>query len=181
MKTELDKTIIAKVFAQYLGQEVETPYREATSQGLPMKRRVGKLVAVDLTTEKATVIFEPKGTPYDYDFWDIKLQARDLSSITDEEAVEVALMAAPSGSIEKEKSTVLHGTEVRVNYAGCTVFICPAVGNVYIIEDGYRFEAHQQVEIFDYMRSRGFDLPNYYLGGKTPIEAGIAVKKEVNP
>lgn len=79
-----------------------------------------------------------------------KLLLKPLSSITDEDAIEVAKMSSVDVS---------------------------RLGHEYVVNFGKRIanSINLSWQIYSYLQSHGYDLPNYLLGGKTLIEAGLAI------
>ena len=123
---EITKEIKAKVFAQYLGQYVNS------SKGICVLRDMDFIDSLD---------------------W---IQLKPLSVITDEHAKELAelkgnenplyIIASFRGQPEYKK-----GPDQRII-------------NWFL----------EQTKFYQFLQSKGYDLPNFYLGGKTLQEAGLA-------
>lgn len=88
-----------------------------------------------------------------------KLILKPLSSITDEDAIEVAKMINGMASIMKEKDLIGEGK--------------------YFIDECFysniEYYPSYVINVYQYLQSKGYDLPQYLLGGKILFEAGLAI------
>lgn len=87
-----------------------------------------------------------------HDWDDIKLVLTPLSEITDEDAIGVSKIIGDSQKLCDE----LHS------------------------DRGKRIlnSKKENFMLFQYLQSKGYDLPNYLLGGKTLIESGLAINRK---
>ncbi len=90
----------------------------------------------------------------------MRLVLRSLANITDEDAIEVAKLA---GYMQNRTRLASIGKSVALNLAG---------------KLGHEWRYVNTWAIYQYLQSKGYSLPSWYLGGKTPIEAGIAVEMD---
>ena len=86
---------------------------------------------------------------------DLKLILKPLSSITDEDAIEVAKILKPN-----DEHT--HNSEY---------------GKMYVKQlfDGVMHTAMKYFSLYQFLQSKGYDLPNYHLNGLTLKEAGLCI------
>jgi hypothetical protein len=154
---EITNEIKAKVFAQYLGQY---SYKDYSAQGLGIRRE--KLVGVE---ENGIIWIWDALSHRAENRPDAKLILKPLSSITDEDAIEVAKLQQEYE--QKEEIRVAFSIDEKNN--GCL--------DCLIEYKGYSHDYWQPVysPTFQYLQSKGYDLPNYLLGGKTLKEAGLAI------
>ena len=96
-----------------------------------------------------------------------KLILKPLSTITDEDAIEVAkIMASPHIAMRLEKDdTRIRDAKYWIRNGLIATFNC----------NGYK-----ALEAFQFLQLKGYDLPNYLLGGKTLNEAGLAIYENEN-
>jgi hypothetical protein len=152
---EITDEIKAKVFAQYLGQD-----------------------AVIETGEKYTEAFEDGITHVDGHLIDwfheaetVKIKLKPISAITDEDAIEVAKMFGVTKKIKRHKSNncyfVVHGGYDSISF----------IENDVTYEDGVSVEGDvsRRLDVYQYLQSKGYDLPQYLLGNKTLHECGLAI------
>lgn len=86
-----------------------------------------------------------------------KLILKPLYSITDEEATrigEILGITEPLGYSDVERCRLMEGRKL-------------------IKRHGFL----HNISVYQYLQSRGYDLPHFLLGGKTLKEAGIALRK----
>lgn len=81
---------------------------------------------------------------------DKKIVLKPLSAITDEESLEVANIVQPTGGLTAED-----GKAIVSNLAKFELSVC--------------------CMIVQYLQLKGYDLPQYLLGGKTLEEVGLAI------
>lgn len=87
--------------------------------------------------------------------WTFKLILKPLSAITDEDAIEVAKMDGYSTRPRHELIKI--GRDVVWH------------------EVGFCYGSRNAWQIGQYLQSKGYDLHNYHLDGKTLHEAGLAI------
>lgn len=150
--------IKARVFAQYLGcgVEIKTDKKERAILGVVGFKE----------PERVILRFPDDETPeWSYaDLDEFYLILRPLSEITDEDAIEVAkIIDSDAKDIYASEGTV-HWTYEMFDeeFENCIDFYSfpPIVA---------------PIALFQYLQSRGYDLPHYLLGGKTLKEAGLAI------
>ncbi len=141
---EITKEIKVKVFAQYIGQKIML-HDHNIFTGFHCEGAIIKHL------ENGAI-----GQP--------KLILQPLSSITDEDATEVAKMIGiENDNIEKaieQKDDLIE-------------ILCSK-------ERGDSTTAITPIEVFlvyQFLQSKGYDMPNYLLGGKTLQECGLAIYK----
>lgn len=88
-----------------------------------------------------------------------ELVLKPLSKITDEECFEIAIMYGWSADNNHKKGLINSGKDI-VSQLFYSEFTC------------YGMFA---IRCFQYLQSRGYDLPHYLLGGKTLHECGLAI------
>src|SRR3990167_4382186 len=143
--------IKAKVFAQYLGQKVKCVSREDD---------------IPEVTDFIVNIFKDELIGVgNYEFYfnedDIKLLLKPLSSITDEDAIEVTKIL----DISYSKT----GEQEYYDLAGFVDYI----ENEFFNEKIYSVKSI--IILTQFLQSKGYDLPNYLLDGKTLFESGLAI------
>lgn len=136
---EISIEIKAKVFAQYWGQTI-------------------------LQTPGVNGLFEVNGIDLEDSsvFPHCKLKLKPLSSITDEDAIEVAklIFEKSYSSDKKHDQLVLQKCQAEVFVK--TMNDTPNTGV-------------EKLFIYQFLQSRGYDLPQHLLNGKTLKEAGLAI------
>lgn len=99
---------------------------------------------------------------------------KPLISITDEEAIEMAkIFGGVDGEIILNRPTDLKNDDIHFSvqvYRNVPDFKSYSTPKYWI--DGYGIEAYQ------WLQSKGYDLPHYLLGGKTLQESGLAIYKK---
>ncbi len=169
---EISNEIKAKVFAGYLGQKII----------YPMKKD-GKYVYDPGFSP--VVCFNPMqlNKMYQLHDTDVKLLLTPLSSITDEDAIEVCKIV---------KYYDYNKTDVRYQRLAAYLGkgICLFHFDNWRWDNNHEFDgAHTRKQISEphpyfilpisqYLQSKGYDLPHYLLGGKTLIESGLALSKQ---
>jgi hypothetical protein len=150
---EITNEIKITVFAQYLGQR----WRWKGNS-------VVKLYLTDINTI---------GNP-EYKDNEMLLELKPLTAITDEHAIEMAkLFGDVDGEIIINRPTdvtnkdIYFVVQVYTNKPKFTSYSTPKIWS-----DGYGVNAYQ------WLQSKGYDLPHYLLGGKTLIESGLAICKK---
>lgn len=93
------------------------------------------------------------------------LRLKSLSEITDEDAIEVCKLQQEF----KEQNGIKVGFDIDIKNNGCLDCI--------IEWDGYKHDYFQPVysTTYQFLQSKGYDMPQYLLGGKTLKEVGLAV------
>ena len=118
-----------------------------------LKRKSGELVNITLSALNISEIQE-----------DDMLILKNLSDITDEDAIKVINML----NNDVDEKDVING--LKNKHIISEMF---KHDTEYISSPMYTIFAISMVQ--QYLQSQGYDVPNYYLDGKTCIEAGIAV------
>ena len=158
----ISKEIKAKVFANYLGEEIIVPDQTENST----------LAAVNIN---GYIFTEDCDSDGGYPIEDCKLILKPLSSLTDEHAIEVVCF--------KEK--ILKGFEVvkiwryEKHMAVEFKWISDGVNNA----DGFSYSGNGigfrakdlTVEQYQMIVNFGYDIENYHLNGKTLKQAGLAI------
>lgn len=109
------------------------------------------MVSVDLFNES---ICTSNHITYKLD--EVKLVLKPLSEISDEDAIQVDELISPQYSSIKHFHTVTRGKVwIRDILSG------NQVSNVF--------------NVYQFLQYKGYDLPNYLLGGKTLQESGLAI------
>lgn len=108
-----------------------------------------------------------------------RLFLKPLSAISDDDAVTVARMAVGADESRNVVAEITYRShrhilifekssqqEVEIDFENADVYLntknpCQLPFN--------------NIQIIDFLRSKGYDLPSYHLGGKTLIEAGLAI------
>lgn len=168
---EIKKETKAKVFAQYLGQRCLSGHW---------------LVGVNFGNEitRPLLMTENKGSTtidWEADFNMDMLELKPLSSITDDDAIEVAKIIRKDeefkiSSISKD-SVIIESKDGFV-----TIFLDFGITSVYKEYESQKIDRcpesfiddYKIVSVYLYLQSKGYDLPNYLLGGKTLKETGLA-------
>jgi hypothetical protein len=156
---EITDEIKAKVFAQYIGQKVKLP---------------------DFTIEKFNGVF------YDKENWWFSFTheakynllikycmpiLKPISDITDEDAIGVAKMFGVTKKIKRHKSK------------NCYIMVHRGYDSISFIENDVTYEdgvsvegdVSRRLDVYQYLQSKGYDLPQYLLGNKTLHECGLAI------
>jgi hypothetical protein len=165
---EITNEIKAKVLAQYLGH----PLRLERMPEEPFKEW-----AVRCHSDYHVTLYYVHAKPYGAMLSEVKLILRPLSAITDEDAIEVSQMI-----MEEERGSIIQriGGEVRVYQKSGNerVYITKEWRGCFW-ENGEMYDEQRSsiltTECYQYLQSKGYDLPMWLLGGKTLKEAGLAV------
>jgi len=163
---EITNEIKAKVFAQYLGQMIELD-----NSGSKVRNR--KLISVGGIDDEEYLklrMGEAKDGFTHVCFVksnECKLILKNISDITNEYAIEFTKLQQEG--IGKNIENIKIGFHIDEKNNGCLDCI--------IEWDGYSHDYWQPVysPSFQYLQSKGYDLPQYLLGGKTLQECGLAV------
>lgn len=154
---KFSEDIIGKVIAQYLGAKVDISNTEWYKDERKLRNRFieAKLSGVNLHEDsmrgciKHNIETNNNGLQW-LDYNAFKLILKPLSSITDEDAIEVAKMW------NKHTITVHNKDSVKefLSKHGCINYL----------------------EIYQFLISRYYDIPQLLLNGKTLFEAGLALR-----
>jgi hypothetical protein len=150
---EITNDIKAKVFAQYSEENIE------------YTKEIGRKYYFTKIDFEKGYLSENNGCTFDIS--EVKLILKPLSAMLREDAIEVA-------KLQQEKfgeglKISLHIDDKNYGCLDC------------LIEwDGHRHDYWQPVysPTLQYLQSKGYDLPQYLLGGKTLHEAGLAIYEE---
>lgn len=159
----------AKVFAMYLGCEIKCKGMNLTLTGV----------------NKSTNTYKERVYSYDLErsIVDCKLTLKPLSSISDEDAAEVAKILdiyLPEKTFVKKHSSGY--TYLYYDFEGreqrCILFFDNNIRLVEVHDDFLR-----DTFIFQYLISKGYAVPlffgiNHWANGKTAIELGIAIENK---
>ena len=156
---EITNEIKAKLFAQYLGQNC---YRVGTPDEI--------LLGVSTTTLSYADGDEHKiSAPH-------KLILKPLSSITDEDAIDVCRLEG-CWSKGEVNSLLKDSKEVLVS-SGKHFILNLELDFKGVYKGSSRTSGADAIQVYQYLQSKGYDLPNYLLGGKTLKEVGLAIYEE---
>jgi len=164
--------IKSKVFAQYLGQICQTMTRQTQGEGKASIYLKGHLKEIDLGMQNDFIglLLENETdacnhTNYNTD--QAKLILTPLSQISDEDAIEFVKVTSKDDTFVKcENGVIFHkdslfedvfATNLNDNYNTCL-----------------------PIKSFQFLQSKGYDLPQYLLGGKTLHECGLAIYESDN-
>lgn len=149
---EISNEIKAKVFAQYLGQ--------------PMKCVTGVFHANSNSMKDGVMIMSLSvmADCYEGTFkWsDFVLILKPLRDVSDEDAIEVAKIFEPNANDNNIKSALQFKNGIAEIFNGVYEkfdLICP----------------NASAMAYQFLQSKGYDLPQYLLGGKTLKESGLAI------
>lgn len=163
---EISNETKAKVFAQYLGQNVISN---------SLSKSNGLLYKVSL--KNSFGCFEDKdGHFHDFNVENLKLILKPLDKITDEDAIEVA------NTFSRGNKWVIHRNDYWVclcdKFSNNEVRILlhnNSVGYFRVYGTSVHDNGMSSLFAYQYLQSKGYDLPNYYLDGKTLHESGLAI------
>lgn len=139
---EITNEIKAKVFAQYFGERITIGNKDTYESLVGIKGINSIYTGVN-----------PMGVDKWYKISACQLILKPLSSITDEDAIEVAKICY---HWQKEKHTSAHGKTL-------------------INGQSYLASHIDWIYTYQFLQSKGYDLPNYLLGGKTLHESRLAI------
>jgi hypothetical protein len=175
---EITNEIKAKVFAPYVGVEMK-----CIAKSFQLENKI--LSGVVYNSRNEYVICLKKDNHIDFvdaNEWIPIL--KPLSQITDEDAIEVASMVDSGFKLSKKTTVKRHNNDTLISINTnevddvCMVHITLKKNffNVKAIhEDDWNITTGTAFKAYQYLQSRGYDLPNYLLGGKTLQEAGLAI------
>jgi hypothetical protein len=159
---KITNEIKAKVFGQYLSYYADQPTR------LAVLSVIEKLLDGSRSAEKMS---------------SHRIELKPLCEITDQDFKEAAKLL-PEG-FRTDKDFVVHRVHniqhiVFANVNGLKIFKIFTGDGIIMLDDTvaspcYTHHAHL---IYQFLQSRGYDLPNYHLGGKTLEQAGLAYYEE---
>ncbi len=148
-----------KAIASYIGGKVKVTNERYIDGGY-----IGTVLGV-CSVRGILVEHDNKGSDGDEKFEDCKLILKPLSEITDDDAIEVSKIhdiddAGIEGFFLKQGKEII-GWILKEN-APAPLWIPP-------------FDI---LKIFQLLQSKGYDLPQYLLSGKTLIESGLAIEQK---
>lgn len=149
---EVTNEIKAKVFAQYYGQQIKLN-----------NEMIGQMYAIQTYKshdEPAHVEVLIGNVCVNYSIDKMKLLLKPISSITDEDAIEVCTIIGSASHLSKESQA--HQAKELLQEVAFYTKQTNIVGASWC-------------GVLQFLQSRGYDLPNWYLGGKTLNEAGLAI------
>lgn len=155
----------AKVFSMYLGCPVYDSYNE----------KEGILFAVDINTSGMDNIKVLHKVVWDLKYYDCKLLLTPLSSITDDDAIEVAKIHLPIFYNDEFEF------ETRREVKDKLFVIVFRKGGVFYEKIPIQLYSCSPL-VFQYLVSKSYAVPlffgiNHCANGKTAIELGIAIDK----
>jgi hypothetical protein len=171
-KMKISNETIAKVFAPYLFQNLECVIKT----GDHWQQR-SYLYEVN----SSEVIVSGKSFPFSRPvrFNECKLILKPLSAISDEDAIEVAkLLNDKCKHFSLVRENPLTRVYVKRTESDNDGAIVEFNRNHFWYEyDGNTIPVHSDVHLhcYQFLQSRGYDLPMWQLGGKTLHEAGLAI------
>ncbi len=176
---EITNEIKAKVFAQYLGKPVYVFRKNVVDhrgifKGLQLNADSDYFIQYKLYEDMSRFCL----AEIEY----CELILKPLSKITDEDAHKVALMIGMKEDNGKQFYT-LRRTDYGVTFATMGSFSAIFFnGQITVKPDDEHSEIHtfnhtseKIIMTRQYLQSRGYDMPNYLLGGKTLHESGLAI------
>ena len=150
----------AKVFAQYLGQKIELD-----NGGSKVRNR--KLIAVGGIDDVEYVklrLGDPGKNQFVHSVFfrdeTFKLILKPLSAITDQDAIEVATYNGYDFEDFDNDRLVIIGKKIAKSLGGVNT---------------ETLDPQDLIFTYESLRYKGYDLPNFYLKGKTLKEAGLAI------
>jgi hypothetical protein len=131
-----------------------------------MKKLKGRLIDIDLTMDNVGILLENETDKSNIRYLPCKLLLKPISSISDEDAIEVANIYGYVDTNPLEHN-LTNGKRI------CKELLETNFKKVTFSSDQHseplRFDAYQ------YLISKGYDLPNYHLGCSTLQESGLAI------
>lgn len=180
MNAQLTNEQIARVFAMYLGCDVEYEY----TIGYVTKKTVGKLRGID-NSNLGIVLFishYENGLMSEGNTED-KLLLTPLSAITDEDAIEVAKMMMMGNWPQRKYITRRDDHSIDISTYGGATFkeftrIVFHTGHIWS-NSGSNQNTINTAQAYQYLIQKGYAVPlfiapNHPANGKTAIELGIA-------
>lgn len=165
---EITNQIKAKVFALYFGQQLLSKN--------DFKGEFYRISTYKNHEEPAHVELAMPTAIINYEINDCKLILKPLSSITDEDAIEVGKILFgkeySEGTVYRHKD---YEVWVKVLKPNTTIN-----QNVYIgfkggLSNGNGWGLQNMLQAYQYLQSKGYDMPQFLLEGKTLQEAGLAI------
>lgn len=164
METTITNEVKAKVFAQYLGQQVHSEIKSTC-----------KLSGVLINDHKEWCAWLTGKTMnsndsigLSYAIEDCKLILTPLSSISDEDAIEVSKMNTWFNRSKDDKYEVYENWQNKK--------VVSSGGGIKYEKCVIEYES-LSLAAFQFLQSRGYDLPQWTLGGKTLHESGLCIYK----
>lgn len=160
MKTTSE--IISRVFAQYIGANVKVENKDYLSGGY-----TGKILGV--CTVQGLLVEHPQGSDGHEPVKCCKLILKPLSAITDEDAIEVTKIEISREDFEYESWENPQGLKVIKSFPkgerGSSWYKILCIGGT----------TDLKLESCQYLISKGYDMTQYLLGGKTLEKSGLAI------
>jgi len=162
---ELTNEIKATVLGQYLGQQMQTTTRQSQGEGLPSKKLKGQLKEIDIGMVDSFigVLLENEtdvSNHTNYNTDQCKLILKPLSDITDEDALEVANICRWNHLMES--SRIVQAKELLGRFWNGQT----------------NLSGWDWIKIYQYLQSKGYDLPHLLLKSKTLQECGLAIYEQ---
>lgn len=142
---EITNEVKANIFSQYLGKYIIHNGKKYRIKG----------VFEDFKRQWFIIGYHEEDFETHIPLGECKLESRPISAISDEDAIEVAKILKPNDEHTHR----------------------PDYGKMYIKQlfDGVMYSVDKSIKLYQYLISKGYDLPNYHLGGKTLQECGLAI------
>lgn len=189
---EITNEIKAKVFAQYLGCQCTCGYLNSENQ---TQFSLATLLSIS-TDGTYSANLRAGGTVCGWT--ELTMLLRPISAISDEDAIEVANIMCVTGKyvwgknmssgIGTERKWLIIDTELAPHsdwpYKRCRInYITGEVKGLFLKQGNGGMELYYMQNSLlaqQFLQFKGYDLPNYLLGGKTLKEAGLAIYENEN-
>ena len=171
-KIEITNDVKAKMFALYLGQRIKY-------SGIHWNYTYVWLEVVSLIERSIQSVYkDPQGSEQNADFDDHVIILKPLSKITDEDAIMVGQLCGIG--LDNECIVFERDAErVIVEQKKPTGIQCWIWYDAeFFLENSFKeksISSHTPIEAYQYLLSRGYDLPQYLLNGRTLKESGLAI------
>ncbi len=170
---KITEEIKAKVMLPYLGVKVDLSKTQWYKQEAKLRNRFIQGTLIGGKSDKLSAIAciehniktQNNGLQW-LNFSTFKLILKPLSEITDKEVLEVAK---------------LNGYKIDGDYRKYTIDITRKMLSAIRIDISIGHHSlqvgHNSIQAYQYLISKGYDLPHFLLGGKTLKQSGIAIYK----
>ena len=177
MKTKLTREEISKVFSQYIGQRV-LMWNEENNQ--ESGSRTFSILSVGIVTCRGYFNEDDKYITADVDYSVDRfiLKLRELSSLSNEEVMDIAKLLCPGKEIiiSRSNSNTIYITDKNTSFPLKTIELYHGF-NHWVKTNG---SSEVLPIIYQYLTSKGFAVPLFFgidnsLNYKTAIDIGIAI------
>ena len=180
----MENTLInkSKFFAHCLGQKVEIHSVDFQTEGVN-DAIIDNIISIDISGQVETTQFHPPIT-------DVMVIKKPLSIMTDEDAIELARIALYHPDIDEwdEKEVWIgegdidnkgnHTLQIGMRCWEGVLTINDQTGSVKIRDDDRDEHIYNSLNLYDYLRSKGYALPYMGLSVEKQIEYGWIKLKE---